>query len=85
MERPEAIIAYSIEVAPRSSRRKRPSTAKAARVEDLNMASLPLVGILASQQHHEVRDQRLVGGRHGVVAQVVRSHPFEPLPLPRFG
>jgi hypothetical protein len=50
-ETPEAIIAYSIDVARRTSRRKRPKAVKVARVEDLTWRSRLL---LASRHHSSV-------------------------------
>src|SRR5580700_1917872 len=78
---PEAIIAYSIAVAPRSSRMKRTTDAMIGELRFCNIVS----GLLpfGSYERRKMRDQRFVGGRHRIVAELRRPHPFEPLSLLR--
>ena len=41
-------------------------------------------GAGSTQQIHQMRDQRGVRGRHRIVAQRLRPHPFQRLPFARF-
>src|SRR4029077_11652190 len=76
---PEAINAYSMAVAPRSSRMKPATAAMIGWLCFLNM----VFGFLAvgSYERGEMGDQRFVGGRHRGVAGLLRAHPFVPLDL----
>ena len=72
-ETPEAISAYSIAVAPRSSLKKRWNAVRIARLEALNMAGFSWFGITTASAG---ADQRFVGRRHRIVAQIMRPYPF---------
>src|SRR5262249_15651380 len=87
---PPAISPYSIAVAPSSSAAK----AAAREVKLVQSRAISVMIPLSApvlQQRRQMRDQRQVGGGHGVVAQLVRLDPLEllafgrrahPLPAP---
>src|SRR5689334_21136514 len=85
METPDAMIAYSIALVPRSSRRKRPMRPPAFALPNSNIAS-PSYAYQPSVplQRRQTRVQTLVGSRHRIIAQTVLAHPpdsvrFSPL------
>src|ERR1700730_10599590 len=82
------MIPYSIAVAPRRSTRKRPRLrAVAVSRNPKEVIALSLVCFVLSlrspsQQRRQMRDQRHVGGRHGILLEPVGPYPGEPLAFP---
>src|ERR1700680_1114783 len=78
----EAIIAYSIAVGAASSRMNCLSGLAISGLGNVNM----VFGFLAfgSYERREMGDQWFVGGRHRIIAQLGRPHPFELLLFPAF-
>src|SRR5205823_1873185 len=77
---PAATMLYSIAVAPCSSSRKRATLI--ASVTPI-LTSIRAPSSLLSDPIDQMRDQGLVGGRHGILPQLSRLHPREPLALAR--
>ena len=64
---PDAIIAYSIAVAPVSSRAKRRTGVAIVSLVNLNMCSAFCLLAFGSKECREMRDQRFVGRRHRII------------------